>query len=325
MHKTENLLESLAVALGLEPYTEDLLAGRIRGFPVGLDIADPQAEMGLLFQIRHWLPGDAPVIERLLYDQEVSSFRAGGRIEIEFQDGIAWLTFRYFESSEVETIARLLNSILGTLLQAGFIGNPEVCHHCRTKKVLDLRVYGGKVGQVCPECWNDSKQKAMRGDGPAPSFVFMPFGAAIGALLGALLWTGYWVVFTLYVEGRTSAATVVPIVAITIAALIAGIVAGTPVGWMIRLNRRRGAIMAASAAIISGVLAIAGGEILLLAWLIWRWHHVFSLSIAVEILPDYYRSLGHSYVFLALKVVGAMCCVSWAHHISEPKPSKPKF
>ena len=102
-----------------------------------------------------------------------------------------------------------------------------------------------------------------------------------------------------------------------------GLLVGGPVGWIIRQNRRRGHAASVTAAILFGSLAVVAGEILYLAWLIYRHFHVFSLATAVRVLPRYY--LANDPLFLAIKAFTAVICVAVAYMIAKPEKARLKL
>jgi hypothetical protein len=320
-----NNCEGFAQTLGLESASDDLFIGRIQGFPVGLKFIDPRGAVLLLFQVRHWLPADAPQIKSLVYDEEVARLLAEKKIQIEFDDQIAWLTFVDLGPSvESEAVLRLLNSALRTFAVTGFIGDPDLCHYCRSEKVPALSSSDGKVAQICTGCLDARVKKHERTaaaptDEAVPILLMTPFAA----LAGALLWMGYWIGYTLILGNFGSDTVIIPRLLLAIIVLLAGFLAGGPVGWIIRQNRRRGAATSTAAAIAFGALAVAFGEILFLAWLIWKWYGVFSISVATRVLPAYYG--GNDPFFLAFKFVAALACVFVAYEMAKPERARLKL
>ena len=102
-----------------------------------------------------------------------------------------------------------------------------------------------------------------------------------------------------------------------------GFLVGGPVGWIIKQNRRRGRSVSGFAAIAFGSLAVIGGEVLYVAWLIWHYYHVFSLNVAFRVLPDYYAS--NDVFFVGMKALAAIICVVAAYEIAMPKEAKLKL
>ena len=317
-----NSYEEFSSALGLKPGSDELFVGRIRGFPVGLKFVESYRGVLLLVQVRHWLPGAAPQLEAISYDDEITTLLAERKIEIDFDDGIAWVTFAEMGNYvEADVVARLLDSILQSFGKAGLIGDAELCHYCRKEKSPDLSIADGKVAQVCPSCLDERLRKTARAT-PAPGaevvpiFLMTPFAA----LAGALLWAGCWMIYNFVLDGGTVS---IPSIAIVIICFVMGMIPGAPIGWIIRLNRRRGKTASATAAILFGTLAVVAGEILYLAWLIWKWYGVFSLSVAARILPDYYG--GSTGFFLVMRFMAALTCVVTAYEMAKTKKTEAKL
>ena len=320
----DNCLE-FAAALGLEPDADGLFAGKVGGFPVGLKFIDPAGACLFLFQIRHWLTKDAPQIKSLTYDSRISQLLADKKIEIEFDDRLAWLTILDANCCLADRpISEVLESVLNSFRGAGLIGDPDLCHYCQKEKVSNLSTSEGKVAQICSTCLDERVKKKTRetatptGDA-VPIFLMTPFAA----IAGALLWAGCWFCYGLFIESFHSDTVMMPYYLIAIIVLIIAGIVGAPVGWIIKQNRRRGNISAASAAILFGSIAVVFGELIHLAWLIWKWYGVFSISVAAKVLPDYYR--GNSGFFLGMKITAAVFSVILAYEMSKPKQAKLKL
>jgi hypothetical protein len=321
---TDNCLE-FATALGLAPDADGLFIGKVGGFPVGLKFIDPAGSCLFLFQIRHWLTQDAPQLKALAYNVRISQLLADKTIEIEFDDRLAWLTILNVDRCLTDgPMSEILESVLNTFRTAGLIGDPQLCHYCQKENVSSLSTSEGKVAQICSLCLSERQKKKERetaapaGDA-VPIFLMSPFAS----LAGALLWAGCWFYYGRFIESFHSDTVVMPYYLIgLIVIFIAGVV-GAPVGWIIRQNRRRGNVSAASAAILFGSLAVICGELIHLAWLIWKWHGVFSISVAAQVLPDYYR--GNDGFFLGMKFIAALFSVLLAYEMSKPKQAKLKL
>lgn len=320
----DNCLE-FATALGLKPDADGLFVGKVGGFPVGLKFIDPAGACLFLFQIRHWLTQDAPQIKSLIYDSSTSQLLADKKIEIEFDDRLAWLTILDAERCLADrTISELLESVLNSFQSAGLVGDPELCHYCQKEKVSTLSVSEGKVGQICSTCLGERVKKKERetatptGDA-VPILLMSPFAAVVGALL----WAGCWYGYGRFLDSFQSDTVVMSYYLIALIVAFIGVIVGAPVGWIIKQNRRRGSISSASAAILFGTLAVVFGEIIYLACLIWNWYGVFSISVAVKVLPDYYRgSAGFS---MGMKLFAGIVSVALAYEMSKPTQSKLKL
>lgn len=325
MENSTNNCVGFAQALGLTPESDGLFVGKRQGFPIGLKFIDPQGAVLFLFQIRHWLVEGAPQIKLLTYEEEVAKLLAEKKIQIEFDERIAWLTLvDVGQCVEANVVTRLLDSVLRTFAQAGFIGDPELCHYCQKEKVATLSMSQNKVAQICTTCLDERLKKKERATaaptGEAiPILLMSPFGA----VLGALLWMGYWIAYSLIMESFKSDTIILPRLVWAMIILFAGILTGAPVGWIIKLNRRRGAATSATAAILFGSLAVIFGEIFYLAWLIWRWYGVFSISAAAKVLPEYYRE--NDLFFLLMKFMAALICVVLAYEMTKPEEAKLKL
>src|SRR5689334_19308776 len=98
----------------------DVFFGRRRGFAVGLKVIKPFENPLLLFQVRYPLKADSAEVLAIRYDHSVEELRRDKKLEIEFDDRLAWLTFvegaRYLVEGD---IGGPLDSILDSFNAAG--------------------------------------------------------------------------------------------------------------------------------------------------------------------------------------------------------------
>jgi len=317
---TNNCLE-FAESLGLEPKTGGLFVGKLRGFPVGLKFIDPAGALLLLFEIRHWLKQDFPATKSITYEPEITQLLAEKKAEIEIEDQIAWLTIKE-GSAAIQTgmVTRVLNSVLGTFLKAGFIGDSDLCHYCQKNKVESISVINGKVAQICPACLEEKEKGVQVAAGTAeavPILLTAPFMAVVGALM----WAFFWAAETLVFEKLNIDKVWIPGGIFIV--LFVGIIVGGPIGWIIKLNRRRGHAVSVAAAILFGSLAVFVGEVFYLAWLIFHEFGVLSLSAAFRVMPAYY--LHNDFMFIAFKLLTAFTAVAIAEYLARPKKAALKI
>jgi len=323
LQTTTNNYSSFAQALDLQPGADGLFIGKLGGFPVGLKFIDPPGGLLLLFQIRHWLKADAPQLKSVVYDSDITGMLADKKLEIEFDERIAWLTLAVQDDQlESTEVLRALNSVLKSFETAHLIGDPDLCHYCQKQRVDTLSSAEGKVAQICPACLDErlnkrDKEAVSTGRDAVPIFLMSPGAAIVGALLWAVFWIGHTVLF----EHLNSDRIFIPrIVVISIMAVV-GFFVGGPVGWIIKQNRRRGKAASASAAILFASLAVVAGEICYLAWFIYHEFGFFSLSAAVHVMPTFYGE--NDPMFLAEKALTGFVCVAVAYAIA--KPTEPKL
>lgn len=317
MDAPRNNIASFAESLGLAPAGE-LFVGKRGGFPIGLKVVDPQGAALLLFQVRHWLTSDAPQVKSLAYEGEVSDLLAAKKIEIEFDDRIAWVTMIDLgQTFTSERVSALLDAILKTFAAAGLIGDPGLCHYCQKEKVDNLVSADGKVAQICPACLADRDKKLKANTAAATSeAVPLTLMTPAAAVAGALLWAICWSVYSKLTQPLGGETVFVPRIVLAVAVVLIGLTVGGPVGWLIKQNRRRGAAASAVAAILFTLLGVALGEVLHVEWLIYQMYHVLSFSVAVHTMPDYY--LGSGGFFLAIKVFAVVMAVALAYGIAKP-------
>ncbi|MEY2466204.1 MAG: hypothetical protein QOD03_725 [Verrucomicrobiota bacterium] len=325
MENTINNCANFADALRLKPQKDGIFIGRVHGFPLGLKFIDPSGPMVLLIHARHWLSAEEVREKTLDYESEVKTLIADKKLEIEIDDRIAWFTFVDGVRCVANQVGiRLLESVLQTFAAAGFVGDPEVCHYCRKETVKSVECIEGKAVQICRNCYAEKVDKKLTATPEnsaevIPIFLTSPFAALAGAGLWAVCWMGYTLLM-----GRLNSGTIyVPQFLMLVVMFCIAFLVGGPVGWIIKQNRKRGKAVSKFAAILFGSLAVFGGEVIYLAWLIWRSYHVFSLNVALHVLPDYYAN--NDLIFLLTKLGVAVVCVVAAYEIATPKEPKLKL
>lgn len=316
MESPTNDYGSFAAGLGLETQVGELFVGTIDGFPVGLKIIGYSNL--LLFQVRHWCSENDSRLKCITYSPEIANEIADKKLQIEFDERIAWLTYNS-DSHEIKTteVRAILNSILAAFKSAELIGDPSVCHYCQKTTVDGVSVIEDKVAQICEGCLEERYRKKEREIPEAsaeavPILLMSPWAAGVGAVL----WATFWMGSTLLLDLANTNTILVPRLVVAIVVGLLGVLVGGPVGWIIKQNKRRGAKAAATAAIVFGITAVIAGEILYTSWLLYHVADVFSLSAAVRILPKLY--LADDPFFLAFRIGAAAAAVFTAYQIAKP-------
>ena len=88
-----NRLEGLISQLGLVHGADGLFIGKRNGFPIGLKILNPGAEMILLIQIRYPVDAEKKPVGKLSYGGETDALIRDAKLEISVENKITWLTF----------------------------------------------------------------------------------------------------------------------------------------------------------------------------------------------------------------------------------------
>ena len=309
---------SLTQELKLRPAQGDWFIGRLRGFPVGLKFIGQAGSSLLLFQIRHPLPADAKQLSELHYDKQVAELLADKKMEIEFEDRMAWLTVHDGANRLQDgSVAGLLDAVLRSFELGGLAANLDLCHYCRRTKVEVLTCHEGRLAQICPACLQEriSSRSNVRADATAgafPLFFLCPVASLVGAIAWALVWIGHDWLFNLL----NTKIVVVPRIAELVVLFCIAFLAGGPVGWVIKHIPKRGSSLSVSAALIFGSLAVAFGEVLYLVWLIYKAVKVVSFSAAVRAMPAYY--LHNDVLYLVIKALAALASLAVAYGLAKP-------
>ena len=313
----------LVANLGLRSGDGDLFVGKRTGFPIGLKFLGSVDSLLLLFQIRLITAPSENDLSHIRYIPEVSELIEEKKLEIEFDNRIAWVSFpNAAELVASKAVPRLLDAILASFSAAGLPKKPDLCHYCQREKVDFPCSIDGKVVQICGSCFREraeapESRPANASAGALPIAVLTPAAALLGAAGWALFWTGHDKVFDLLNTNTI----VVPRILEVVALICVAAVSGGPVGFVIRRVRRRGKNLSATFAVLWTLAAVVAGEVLYIAWAIYREFHVFSLSAAWQILPRLELEVGAFH--LAIRILAVVCAVAFAVELS--KPPKPKL
>ncbi len=314
---------NLTKALGLRPDKDGLFFGRVRGFPVGLKCIDPAGSGLLLFQIRHPLPADAPELATIQYSANIERLIAGKKLEISIEDRIAWLTFVEGGQHLADgSLIPLLNDVLSAFETAGLASNSHLCHYCRRNPVETVTCHDGKVAQICDACLRERLEAPANRSvdataGAGPILILGPAAAVIGAVCWTLVWIGYDLLF----EMLNTDVLHVPRLIEIIALLCVGAIVGGPVGLVIRRVPRRARNLSVIIAAICSVAAVLFGEVMYVAWLIYREFKIISVSGAWQVLPRLELETGGFHLAIKLLAAG----VSTAIAVALAKPPKPRL
>jgi len=216
----------------------------------------------------------------------------------------------------------LLNDVLGAFEKAGLNADTNLCHYCRRNPVEAVICYEGKVAQICDTCLRERMAASANRHvdataGGGPILILSPVAALIGGVCWALVWIGYDLLFDLLKTDVLH----VPRLAEIAALLCVGAMVGGPVGLVIKRVPRRARNLSVTIATICSIAAVAFGEVIYVAWLIYREFKIISISGAWQVLPRLEWEMGGFH--MAIKLLAA--CVSVAIAVVLAKPPKPKL
>lgn len=313
----------LTQLLGMEVDADGLLVGKRLGFPVGLKVTEGNGAPVLLFHVRYLGHSDSALIGSLHYSPEVADLIANKKLDIEFDDRLAWLTFLDATAQlQNGSLPALLDSVLASFVEAGLGGNDDLCHYCRRTPVEKVYSKAGRVAQICAACLAEKQADlARKGSKPGDGAVSIAILAPVSGLAGAVGWSGCWIAYELIFEKTGSGVVVVPRIAEAAAVIGVALITGGPIGLVLRLVRRRGQALSMAFAVVCAICAIVLGEVLLLTWLIYHIFKVLSFDAAWRLLPKMEGEMG--IVYFALKLMSAVIAVVLAAQIA--KPPRPKL
>lgn len=316
-------ITTFASSLGLTQNEGEVFFGKRRGYAVGFKVISPLENPVLLFQVRHPLKADTPEVQVLKYNAEVESLKEAKEIEIELDDGLAWLTFIDGAGHLLDgSIPKLLDSILDSFTTAGFNRNASLCHYCHRVEVKESSCFDGKVALICPACLSE-KLNAPENLPADASEGALPVGtlAPLAATVGAAGWAGFWIGFVLLFEFLSADKIYVPYIVEVGALVCVGFLTGGPVGFVIKRVRRRGHHLSVAFSAVCSIAAVVMGEVAFIAWLVYREFKVFSPSVAWKILPDIELASGGFHLVVKLLAAGLAVWIA----VGIAKPDKPKL
>lgn len=322
MEKTIDI-SAFATSLGLTHIEGDVLYGKRRGFAVGFKVINPLENPLLLFQVRYPLKADSAEVQSIRYDSSVEELLKDKKLEVEFDDRLVWVTFVEGAKHLLEdSVGKLLDSILDSFTTAGLGRNGSLCHYCQREQVQEPSCFDGKVALICPGCLSErvnapENRPAEAVEGALPIGLLAPLATAAG-VVG---WAGFWIVFLLIVQSFNSETIYIPHLVEVGILVAAGFLTGGPVGLVIKRVQRRGRYLSMAFSLVCSIAAVVVGEVVFVAWLIYREYKVFSPSVAWEILPQIEMALGAFH--LAVKFLAACLAVGVA--VTMAKPAKPNL
>lgn len=316
-------ISAFATSLGLTQVEGEVFYGKRHGFAVGFKVINPLENPLLLFQVRHPLKADAPEVQAIRYDNAVETLQQDKKLEIEFDDRLAWVTFVDGAKHLLEESAgKLLDSILDSFTTAGLGRNGSLCHYCQREQVREPSCFDGKVALICPACLSEKvnapeNRPAEAVEGALPIGLLAPVAAAAGAVG----WGGFWIAFQMVIDSFNSDTIYIPHLVEAGILVAAGLLTGGPVGFVIKRVQRRGRKLSMAFSAVCAIAAVLAGEVAFVAWLIYREYKVLSPGTAWEILPQVELSYGAFH--LAVKFLAACLAVGVA--VTMAKPAKPNL
>lgn len=316
-------ISTFATSLGLTRVEGDVFFGKRSGFAVGFKVINPLENPLLLFQVRYPLMADSPEVNSIRYEPSVEELRKDKKLEVDFDDRLAWVTFVDGAKHLLEdSVGKLLDSILNSFTTAGLGRNGSLCHYCQREQVQEPSCIDGKVALICPACLGErvnapENRPADAVEGALPIGLLAPLAAA----LGVAGWAGFWIVLQLILESFSSDKIYVPRI-VEVGILVAvGFLTGGPVGFVIKRVQRRGRHLSLAFSAVCSIAAVIIGEVVFIAWLIYREYKVFSPSAAWELLPDVEMAFGAFHLLIRLLAA----CVAVGVAVTMAKPSKPNL
>ncbi len=312
-------ISAFATSLGLTQVEGDVFFGKRREFAVGFKVINPLENPLLLFQVRYPLKANSPEVQSIRYEAAVEELRKDKKLEVEFDDRLAWVTFVDGAKHLLEdSVGKLLDSILNSFTTAGLGRNGSLCHYCQREQVQEASCFDGKVALICPGCLIERVNAPENRPAEATEGAFrLGVLASLAALVGALEWAVFWFSFIRFrIETDY-----VPHLMVLLASVFAGILVGGTVGLLIQLIQRRGRRLSIALSVISLISAVVLGEVGFIAGFIYRKFKVFSPSVAWEILPQMEMAFG-AYL-LTVKFLAACLAVGIA--LTMAKPAKPNL
>ena len=214
---------------------------------------------------------------------------------------------------------KLINGVKALGLERAGLGQSlDKCHYCQKEPVESLTCVEGKSCadlRKLPfnEEQNCDHQNSCADAKGVSALIFGGFASIVGALSWALIWAG----LQRLVEVSNLKRVVFPEMLFLIVIVIAGVCIGGPVGYILSKIPNRGDLLSGWMAIVFSAASVLFGELLFVAWLIYREVGLFSLSIAARIIPRYFGDSGVFY--LIEKVILGAVSIATAYQFARPK------
>ena len=314
MQEIAKQLADLMQRLSLQPAGANNFFGKVLGFPLGVQVVLNSETTGLIFHVRHpFKTSNSP--GPYTPDGCLAELILNRKADFDLDDRIAWLSF--FDCAALlqeDKVYPLLTETLSGMKKAGFCPDGDLCHECQKESVAELKFDDGRVTQICQTCQRQEAQAVALHPHNVP---FIVGYGLVSALFAAISWAGAWSLYDWCFSLFHSKTIYLPTMGLAVTYVGIGFATAFPSSFILKKIPRRGDKIAGWIGGAFVLIAVLVGELLYVAWMIYREVDVFNFKVAFTLLPSI---VGHYPTTFALGKVGAAAiAVYFAYDAVRPK------
>jgi hypothetical protein len=318
MASLKKLYPQLVNALELEA-RKDGAVGRRGGFPVGLQMVDPNGKGMVLLHTRFPKLSETPIRSQFVFDHTLQRLVDEKLAEVSIEKDIAYLSLRKATDriEKQEAVAAVDEFIAG--LQRAGLSAGETCHYCGSTEEVQTAFNGHRVGQICGGCTRQQAIALMNErDFDHKSVSKLAVTSALVVPMIALAWAALWVgIFVLF--ARQGGTLNVNVKLGVLGAIFAGIATATP-ALLFRRVRNRGDVGAGLLGLVCAILAVALGELASSTFQVWWTFGQVNVQAGAIVAVSLFAA-GNG-MFLLLRGAALVALVSAAFRYARPPAAK---
>lgn len=318
MSNLKKLYPQLLGDLDLEARKEGAV-GRRSGFPLGLQIVDPNGKGIVMLHTRFPKLVEAPVRSQFAFDHTLQRLVDEKLADVTIEKDIAYLSLRKAaDRIEKREAVTAVDDFIAGLERAG-VRAGDACHYCESTVEVQTIFNGHRVGQICGACTRQQAVALMderRFDRNCVSRLLLTSGAVLPAI--AVAWAGLWIGIDTLLSSQGGSMSV-PVKIGVIVAFFLGLAAATP-ALLYRRVRNRGDIQAGIVGAVCALLAFALGETAVATFQVWKSFGVLNVKVGAAIVAP--MLIAGNGVFLLLRGAALVGLVGSAFRFAKPPAAK---
>ena len=318
MASLKKLYPQLLTALELEARKNGAV-GRRGGFPLGLQIVDPNGKGMVLLHTRFPKLTETPVRSEFVFDHTLQRLVDQKLADVSIEKDIAYLSLhKASDRIEKQEAVAAVDEFIAGLQRAGLSAG-ETCHYCGSTDDIQTAFNGHRVGQICGACTRQQAIALMNErDFDRKSVAKLAFTSALVVPMVALAWAGLWAGIYALLD-RQGGTINVNVKLGVLAAIFAGIGTGTP-ALLFRRVRNRGDVGAGVLGVVCAVLALILGELAVSTFQVWWTFGQLNVRAGAIVATSLFAA-GNG-MFLLLRGAALVAMVGAAFRYARPPAAK---
>jgi hypothetical protein len=293
--------------------------GRRAGFPLGLQMVDPNGKGTVILQTRFPALAETPVRSQFVFDHTLQRLVDQDLADVAIEKDIAFLSLRNAADriQNREAVAAVDEFIAG--LERAGLSAGAACHYCGSIEDIQTAFNGQRVGQICGGCTRQQAIALMNErsfDRKSMSKLAVTGGIVVALI--AVAWAGLWIGTNLLIA-RQGGSINLNVKLGMLAAAFAGIGAATP-ARLFRRIRNRGDVGAGLFGVGCALVGLVLGEIASTTFQVWSLFGVLSVKAGIMVaIPLLTAGNG---MFLTLRGTALLTLIGTAFRYAKPPDAK---